>query len=544
MKHVRHALIALLTLLLALPAHADALIDNVNGITLDEDGDVVRFTGLLMTPDGRITRLLKRGDDRPEKLDWRTDMHGKVMLPGFVDAHGHIMDLGFRSLELDLSGTHSLAEAQAKIAAYVQANPDRQWILGGGWNQVDWGLGRFPTAAELDAVVGDRPVALDRIDGHAVWLNSAAMKAAGITPDTKAPPGGRIENGVLTDAARQLIEKVIPQPLARERDLAFIQAQQMLLSKGITATADMRTTLDDWLVFRRIADRNLLRMRIMSYAVSIETANRAAGGGPSPWLYDDRLRMGGVKLFADGALGSRGACLKAPYADAPEQSGQCFLTDAQLKNLMSRAAMDGFQVAVHAIGDKANAQALGAIDAVSDTYDGDRRWRIEHAQIVDPADLPRFGEHGIIASMQPIHQVSDRVMAEARLGPERLAGAYAWHSMLENDVPLAFGSDYPNDDFNPFHGWVAAFTRADGAGQPFGGWQPQERISREQAWRAYTMGGAYAGFAEDKFGRLAPGLWADFIIIDTDPLLATPAELWNMKVEQTWVGGKMMWERK
>ncbi len=544
MKTVRHALLALLALFLVTPAHADALIDNVNGITLDEDGDVVHFTGLLMTPDGRITKLLKRGDERPEKLDWRTDMHGKVMLPGFVDAHGHIMDLGFRALELDLSDTHSLAEAQAKIAAYVKANPDRKWILGGGWNQVNWGLGRFPTAAELDAVSAGHPIALTRIDGHAVWLNSAAMKAAGITSDTKAPAGGRIENGVLTDAARQLVANVIPQPLARERDLAFIQAQQMLLSRGITATADMRTTLDDWLVFRRIADKNLLRMRIMSYADSIETANRAAGGAPSPWLYDGKLRMGGVKLFADGALGSRGACLKAPYADAPEQSGQCFLTDAQLKNLISRAAMDGFQVAIHAIGDKANAQALDAIDAVSDTYKGDRRWRIEHAQIVDPADLPRFGAHGIIASMQPIHQVSDRAMAEARLGPNRLAGAYAWHSMLENDVPLAFGSDYPNDDFNPFHGWVAAFTRADGAGRPFGGWQPQERISRVEAWRAYTMGGAYAGFAEDRFGRLAPGMWADFIIVDTDPLLASPSELWTMQVEQTWVGGKMMWERK
>lgn len=535
---------ALAALLMAVPAQADALIDNVNGITLDEDGKVVHFTGLLMTPEGRITKLLGRKDKRPEKLDWRTDMHGRVMLPGFVDAHGHIMDLGFRSLELDLSDTHSLAEAQAKIAAYAQANPERTWILGGGWDQEKWGLGRFPTAAELDAVVGDRPVALTRIDSHAVWVNSAALKAAGITPATKAPAGGRIENGVLTDAARQLIMKAVPQPLARERDLAFIQAQQLLLSKGITATADMRTTLDDWLVFRRIADKNLLRIRIMSYADSIQTANRAAGGAPSPWLYDDKLRMGGVKLFADGALGSRGACLKAPYADAPKESGQCFLTDAQLKNLMSRAAMDGFQVAVHAIGDRANAEALDAIEAVSDTYKGDRRWRIEHAQIVDPTDLPRFGKGSIIASMQPIHQVSDRTMAEARLGPGRLAGAYAWHSMLENKVPLAFGSDYPNDDFNPFHGWVAGFTRADGTGQPFGGWQPQERISREQAWRAYTMGGAYAGFAEDRFGRLAPGLWADFIIVDADPLLATAADLWNMQVEQTWVGGKMMWERK
>ncbi len=535
---------AFAALLMAVPAQADALIDNINGITLDEHGDVVHFTGLLMTTDGRVTRLLGRKDKRPEKLDWRTDMRGKVMLPGFVDAHGHIMDLGFRSMELDLSDTHSLAEAQAKIAAYAEANPERTWILGGGWDQEKWGLGRFPTAAELDAVAGDRPIALTRIDSHAVWVNSAALKAAGITPATKAPPGGRIENGILTDAARLMIMQAVPQPLARERDLAFIQAQQMLLSKGITATADMRTTLDDWLVFRRIADKNLLRIRIISYADSIQTANRAAGGSPSPWLYDDKLKLGGVKLFADGALGSRGACLKAPYADAPKQSGQCLLTDAQLKNLMSRAAMDGFQVAVHAIGDKANAEALDAIEAVSDAYKGDRRWRIEHAQIVDPADLPRFARGSIIASMQPIHALSDRTMAEARLGPGRLAGAYAWHSMLGNKVPLAFGSDYPNDDFNPFHGWVAGFTRADGTGQPFGGWQPQERITREEAWRAYTMGGAYAAFAEDRIGRLAPGLWADFIIVDADPLLATAGDLWNMQVEQTWVGGKMMWERK
>ncbi|MCM8731747.1 amidohydrolase [Hephaestia sp. GCM10023244] len=535
---------ALAALLMTTPAAADALVDNVNGITLDEHGEVVRFTGLLMTTDGRITKLLGRKDKRPEKLDWRTDMHGKVMLPGFVDAHGHIMDLGFRSVELDLSDTRSLAEAQAKIAAYAEVNPERAWILGGGWDQEKWGLGRFPTAAELDALAGGRPIALTRIDSHAVWVNAAALKAAGITPATKAPPGGRIENGILTDAARLMILKVVPQPLARERDMAFIQAQQLLLARGITATADMRTTLDDWLVYRRVADKNLLRIRIMSYADSIRTANRAAGGAPSPWLYEDKLRMGGVKLFADGALGSRGACLKAPYADAPKERGQCVLSDDQLKNLMSRAAMDGFQVAVHAIGDKANAEALDAIEAVSDTYKGDRRWRIEHAQIVDPADLSRFAQGSIIASMQPIHALSDRTMAEARLGPDRLAGAYAWHAMLENHVPLAFGSDYPNDDFNPFHGWVAGFTRADGSGAPFGGWQPQERITREQAWRAYTMGGAYAGFAEDRIGRLAPGLWADFIIVDADPLLATAGELWNMQVEQTWVGGKMMWEKK
>ncbi|TPG39043.1 amidohydrolase [Sphingomonas koreensis] len=532
---------ALAAMIAATPALADALIDNVQGMTLDQDGKVIHFTGLLMTPQGKITKLLKDGDKRPDKLDWRSDMHGKVMLPGFIDAHGHVMDLGFRALELDLSDTRSLDEAKAKITAYIAANPDRKWVLGGGWDQEKWGLGRFPTAADLDSVAQGRPILLDRIDGHAAWADSAAMKEAGITPATKAPPGGQIIDGVFVDAARQMIAKAAPQPLARERDLAFIKAEQMLLADGITATTDMRTTLDDWLVYRRVADAGNLRLRIMSYADSIETANRAAGGGPSPWLYADKLEMGGVKFFADGALGSRGACLKAPYADAPKSSGQCFQTDDQLRNNMSRAAMDGFQVAVHAIGDKANAEVLDAIDAIADTYKGDRRWRIEHAQIVDPVDLPRFAQHGVIASMQPIHAVSDMHMAEARLGAGRLAGAYAWHSMLANGVPLAFGSDYPNDDFNPFHGWVAGFTRQDAQDQPFGGWQPQERISREQAWRAYTIGGAYAAFAEDRIGRLAPGLWADFIIVDQDPLLASPGQLRDMKVDQTWVGGQMMW---
>ena len=534
---------ALAALIVATPALADALIDNVQGIALDKDGKVIHFTGLLMTPAGKITKLLKDGDKRPEKLDWRTDMQGRVMLPGFVDAHGHMMDLGFRSLELDLSDTHSLDEAKAKITAYIAANPDKKWILGGGWDQEKWGLGHFPTAADLDSVAQGRPIVLDRIDSHAVWADSAAMKAAGVTPATKAPPGGQIVNGVFVDAARQMIMKAVPQPLARERDLAFIKAQQLLLADGITATDDMRTTLDDWLVFRRAADAGNLRMRIVSYADSIETANRAAGNGPSPWLYDDKLRMVGVKVFADGALGSRGACLKAPYADDPKSSGTCLLSDDQLRNTMSRAAMDGFQVAVHAIGDKANAEVLSAIDALADTYKGDRRWRIEHAQIVDPADLPKFAQHGIVASMQPIHAVSDMHMAEARLGPARLAGAYTWRSMLANGVPLAFGSDYPNDDFNPFHGWAAAFTRQDANDLPFGGWQPQEAITKEQAWRAYTQGAAYASFSEDRYGMLAPGMWADFIIVDKDPTLASPGDIRNMQVEQTWVGGRMMWSR-
>ena len=245
-----------------------------------------------------------------------------------------------------------------------------------------------------------------------------------------------------------------------------------------------------------------------------------------------------MKLYIDGALGSRGALLKAPYADKPKESGLAMLTSAQLKNKMSRAAMDGFQTAVHAIGDKANDEILSAIEELGYTYKGDRRWRIEHAQIVDPVDITRFAASGTIASMQPVHQTSDRLMAEARLGPDRLHGAYAWKSLLDSGAKLAFGTDVPVESSNPFAGLAAAMTREDAAGQPFGGWMPEERLAREQAWQAYTIGAAYAAFAEDRLGSLEPGKRADFLILDQDILLATPAQIRNLQVLQTWIAGK------
>ncbi|WP_203308364.1 amidohydrolase [Sphingomonas beigongshangi] len=558
-KRTVHALLAASAAVLApCAAQADALIDNVSGVTLDSNQRVVRFRAMVIDGQGRVVRLIPVGEKAPEptrknpgpRYDWRADLKGRTIVPGMIDAHGHVMELGFRALELDLSDTKSLAEAQAKIAAYIKANPERRWILGGGWNQETWGLGRFPTAAELDAVTGDLPVWLERADGHAAWANSAAMKAAGVTAATATPAGGRIEkaggrpSGVFVDAAMDLVRKVVPQPLGKDRNAAFIRAQDILLSYGVTATADMGTSLDDWLTYRRIADRGDLRVRIMSYGMGVDTAIQIGGTGPSPWLYGDRLRLVGVKLYADGALGSRGAWLKAPYADAPGQSGAGFMSDTLIRNLMSRAAMDNYQIAVHAIGDRANAQVLGAIEELSDTYKGDRRWRIEHAQIVDPADLPRFGRNGIVASMQPVHETSDRSMAEARLGAQRLTGAYAWASMLKNGAHLAFGSDYPVERPDPWAGWAAAMTRQGPDGQPFGGWQPQEVVTREQAWWAYTGGAAYAGFAEKQFGSLEPGQKADFVVVDRDPLNASPTELRATKVLETWIGGQKVWERK
>lgn len=537
--------LAAFTLLFASPAaFADTLVDNVNGVTVDEQGRVQTFAALVFGEDGRIKSVHARKDKLP-KTEYRIDGKGRTMIPGLIDAHLHVMGLGFASLTLDLSGTRSLAEAQAKIAAYAQANPDRAWITGGGWNQELWGLGRFPTAAELDAVAGGRPVWLERVDGHAGWASSAALVAAGVTAATKDPAGGRVERltggkpaGVLVDNAKALVERVLPAPRGSDRDLAFEAAQRLLVARGITAVADMGTTIEDWQAFRRAGDSGRLQLRIMSYAAGVDAMNLIAGSEPSPWLYDDRLRLTGVKLYLDGALGSRGAWLIEPYADDPGNRGLALTGETQLRNLMSRAAMDGFQIAVHAIGDRANTAALDAIEELGGTYKGDRRWRIEHAQVAAPADIARFGKLGAIASMQPIHQVSDRTMAEARLGPARLAGAYAWRSIASGGARLAFGSDAPVEIPDPFAGMAAALTREDAAGQPFGGWQPQERVGREAALAGYTSAGAYAGFAETRIGRIAPGLRADFVLIDVDPMLATPDALRKARVSETWIAGR------
>ncbi|MEQ5787315.1 amidohydrolase family protein [Erythrobacter sp. NFXS35] len=537
------ALAATSLLALTAPALADTLIDNVDGVTIDAEGDVLRFTGIVFDDDGKVTQVLERGDKRPQ-VDYRLDGGGRVMIPGMIDAHVHVMDIGFAALTLDLSGTTSLEDALATIKAFADENPGRPWILGRGWNQEKWGLGRFPTAAELDAVVSDRPVWLERADNHANWGNTLAITTAGVTATTPDPAGGVIirdangkPSGVFVDNAIGLVGKVVPAPRPEDRDLAFARAQDVLLANGVTAVADMGTEMADWTTFRRAGDSGRLRVRIMAYADSFETLELIAGAEPTNWLYDDKLRMGGIKIYLDGALGSRGASLKAPYADEAGAKGLAFLTPAQLRNLMSRAAMDNFQTAVHAIGDAANADVLSAIEELSESYAGDRRWRIEHAQIIDPADIPRLGQHGMIASVQPLHQTSDRTMAEARLGPDRLNGAYPWRSVVAAGGRLAFGSDAPVEPADPFAGFAAAISRTDANGEPFGGWFPQETVSREQALAGFTSDAAFAGFAEGRFGRLIPGERADFLLVDRDPLLSSPDDIRRTKVIGVWIGG-------
>jgi predicted amidohydrolase YtcJ len=537
---MNRTLLALVAALLSSPAFADTLVSNVNGIQVGPDGKLQHFTGLLIGEDGKVRSVLT-GPPPPKTFEHEVNGNGRTLLPGLIDAHGHVLDLGMTQMTVQLTGTSSIADLQKRLRDYAAAHPRDAWIIGFGWNQELWPDKRFPTAADLDAVVSDRPVVLERVDGHAVVVNGAAMKAAGVTAQTAAPPGGRIENGLFVDAARGLIDKAIPPRTPAQSDEALAKAQEQLLSSGITGVGSMSTSIADWEAMKRAGAAGTLNVRLMVYLSG--TKSLAAVPSPTPWLYGDRLRAVGIKLFADGALGSRGAWLKQPYADKPETRGLQFHSDAEMLELADTAASHGFQVATHAIGDAAIAQVIGGYEQLSRKYGRDRRWRIEHLQIADPADIPRLAPAGIIASMQPTHQTSDRLMAEKRLGLNRLAGAYAWQSVLKSGGRLAFGTDFPVESPNPFPGLAAAVSRQDMQGQPPGGWIPGERLSFAQALDAYTRGAAYAGFAEDRIGALDPGKWADFILVDRDPSAVDAQALYRAEVLETWVAGKKVWAR-
>jgi predicted amidohydrolase YtcJ len=536
---------ALALALLSTAAGADTLITNVNGIQVGADGQIQHFRALTIGEDGKVRNVIANPElVRLANVTETIDGAGLTLLPGLIDAHGHVMGLGLGLISLDVTGTRSLAEMQARLKAYAAANPGTGWIVGRGWNQELWPTKAFPTAADLDAVVSDRPVVLERVDGHAIVANSAALRIAQVDGRTMDVSGGKIERdawgkptGLLVDNATGLVQNRVPTPTPEQRAVALQKAQDALLAVGLTAVADMGTSAEDWLVMEDLARAGRLNVRIMSYSSGLEPLARIAKNGPSPWLFADRLRLVGVKLYDDGALGSRGAWLKQPYADKPDTRGLMFNTDEQLRDLTSRAAAGGYQIAIHAIGDAANAQVITAYEALSKQYGTDRRWRIEHFQIADPADIPRLAPAGIIASMQPTHQTSDRLMAEARLGPNRLGGAYAWQTVIRSGARVAFGSDFPVESPNPFPGLAAAISRQDVNGQPPGGWRPQERVSLAQALSGFTRDAAYAGFAETRIGSLDPGNWADFIIVDSVVEKIDAQGLARTQVLDTWVAG-------
>jgi predicted amidohydrolase YtcJ len=472
--------------------------------------------------------------------DLNTANSGTYVFPGFNDAHVHLGSAGQTKLNVDLTGVKSLAAMLASIKKFADASPAGQWLTGGNWDHTLWASKTLPTRQDLDTVTGDHPAFLDRIDGHISIANTAALKAAGITGATKPPQGGAIDldangepTGILRESAQDLVDKVIPPPTAAERRRGLELAINDALAHGVTSVQDF-SDWEDFLVFETMEKEGNLGIRISEWlpfkaplADLIRMRAHHDHGDPM-------LHTGFLKGFMDGSLGSRTAAMKAPYSDDPGNTGLPQYTQTQLNQMAVERAQMGFQLGFHAIGDRAAAMALDAYaqPGVSRTA----RNRIEHAQVVDPADIPRFKQLGVIASMQPSHLLTDMNWAEARLGPKRAAYSYAWKAFLDAGVPLAFGTDYPVEPVTPFRGLYAAVTRMNEKGTQT--YYAQNRISRGQALYAYTQGSAYAEFAEKRKGKLAPGYDADFILVDRDLYKVSAPAILATRVLDTFVAGK------
>jgi len=539
---------------LAVSAHADTILDHANGYTLTARDELLHFESLAFDDHGRITAVGSAAEVAAKAPGARhVDLQGRTVLPGLIDAHGHVFGLGDMLTQLDLSSTASLDEALKATGAYAKANAGGAWLIGRGWNQEIWKLGRFPTAQELDAVTGERPAWLERVDGHAGWANSRALALAGITDATKDPVGGRImrdanghATGVLVDAAMDLLTRKIPRRSEAEVRVTLDKALAEMARVGLTGVHDAGIGVLEDRLYRDYADHGKLTARVYGMIGGTEADfDQLAAHGPVKSYANDLYALRAVKLYADGALGSRGAALIAPYSDEPKTHGLLFHKDAEIRRMMAKAMGKGYQVNVHAIGDAGNRQILdGFAKLIPQTHTEALRHRIEHAQVVAPLDIPRFKTLGVIPSMQPTHATSDMNMAEARLGHERIKGAYAWRSFLHQGSPIACGSDFPVESPNPFYGLHAAVTREDHQGRPIAGWYPNQAMSLREAFRCFTLDAAYAGHQEAATGSLEPGKWADFIVVDQDLFTMNPHAIHKMQVLQTWVGGKQVYQHQ
>lgn len=529
------------------PAMAgDLLVRNVRGVTPTEDG-VARFSCMMVT--GGKVEALGRGE---ECEGWRAgqvvDGQGRTLLPGLIDAHGHVLWLGLTRARVDLVGTRSLQEALERIAAFARAHPDHQWIQGRGWNQELWPEKRFPTAADLDRVVPDRPVWLQRIDGHAAWANTRAIELAGIDAGTLDPHGGKIERlgsgvpaGVFVDAARDLVEKHVPAPTHVQRKEALRLAAQELASLGITGVHDAGVDSLTLQAYKELAGAGELPLRVYVMLMGDEYGPLEP---PTPLAINgDRLVVRSIKLYADGAMGSRGAAFLEPYHDDPGNTGLLFLEQEQMDALVQKWSGAGYQVNVHGIGDRAIRVILNAFETLDPGERAQRRHRVEHAQVGTMEDLHRFAPLGVIPSMQPTHATSDWSMVMQRLETERTVGAYAWRTLLQDGNRIAAGSDFPVESADPLLGLYAAVTRIDLQGQPPGGWMPDQRMSLEEALRAFTLDAAYAAHQEAELGSLESGKSADFVLLDREIFDAAPTAILEAKVEQTWLSGERIYQR-
>ncbi len=479
------------------------------------------------------------------------DLGGRTVIPGMVDAHGHVAGLGDALHIVDLTGTTSYDEVVARVAERAKRTPKGQWVLGRGWDQNDWGDTRFPTHDKMTAAVPDHPVYIVRVDGHAGLANLKALQAAGVTAATQDPSGGHIERsadgapaGVFVDNAQGLVRRAIPRQTRDEVKTSILDAVKEAQRWGLTGVHDAGAGATELDVYEELAKAGQLKFRLNAMiSDDAKTVDAWFKRGPLVAGYNGTLWVRSIKLYADGALGSRGAALLDPYTDDPKNIGLLVSAPAHIQEVAGRALKAGFQVNTHAIGDRGNRLVLDAYEAaLKATPTADHRFRVEHAQILNYDDIPRFASLGVIPSMQASHQTSDMYWAATRLGSGRLLGAYAWRSLLNTGVVVPNGSDFPVEQVNPLISFHSAVSRQDARDWPPGGWYPAERMTRDEALLAMTLWPAYAAFQEKVLGSLTPGKFADFVVLDQD-IMRVPAELLlRTKVLSTWVSGEKVYE--
>ena len=481
------------------------------------------------------------------------NLDGQTVIPGMTDAHAHVLGLGQSLRNVDLVGTTSYDAVIARVVERAMQTPKGEWIIGRGWDQNDWGDTRWPSHEALSRAVPDHPVYLERVDGHAAVVNALAMQRAGITRATKDPSGGQIIRdargepiGVLVDNAQSLVERSIPAATRAQVKGMIAAAITEMHRWGLTGVHDAGASAQTLELYEELGGEGALDMRlyamISDHAPTLEAWFRR---GPQSGLFDGRLWVRSIKLYQDGALGSRGAALLEPYSDDASTSGLLVSAPAHIREVADRALVAGFQVNTHAIGDRGNRLVLDAYQAaLAARPTADHRFRVEHAQILHSDDIPRFAALGVIPSMQASHQTSDMYWAGNRLGETRLRGAYAWRSLLETGTIIPNGSDFPVEYVDPLISFKASVSRQDAKGWPVGGWFPEQRMTREEALKSMTIWPAYAAFQERELGSLTPGKHADFVVLDQDLLRIPDAMLSQVRVRSTWFAGRKVYERR
>ena len=505
------------------------------------DGQAVAIGGARIQAVGAVAELERR---YPKAV--RIDLKGGSLMPGFIESHAHVGELGAVSRQADLGGLRGEDQALARVKAWMVTHP-KGWVRGRGWDQNLWPGQAFPTRKELDAFTGDRPAYLERVDGHAAWVNSAALKVAGITKDTPDPAGGRIlrdaeghPTGVLVDAAKDEMAARLPKPTLAEAEANLLAGLSKLRGLGFTSADDLDVPALDLEAYRALQAKGRLPIRVFAYLHHDDAAAVKRELAKPRTKALAFFQVQGVKFYMDGALGSRGARLLAPYADEPSSSGLWVMDPAMVRRDALAVMKAGYQPALHAIGDAGNRAALDLLEADLKAlgHAPGAPPRIEHAQIVADADAARFGKLGIVASVQPMHCTDDHAWTPARLGADRVHEAYPWRRFLDGGAVLAFGSDAPIADPNPFMGIPAAETRQDAGGDPPGGFNGDQRMTRQEALRAYTLGGAEALGRASQVGRLAPGEAADLVWVDADLEGVPPAKMRALKPGRMWVAGR------